>query len=45
MLAAGSSYFDKAMEEPEVSVFKPLPGGTVTVGTPTVVESTKPAKN
>lgn len=45
MLAAGSPYFDKAMEEPEVSVFKPLPEGTVTVGTPTVVESTKPPKN
>jgi hypothetical protein len=45
MLAAGAQYFDKSMEEPEVSVFKPLPEGTVKVGTPTVIEPTKPAKN
>jgi hypothetical protein len=43
MLAAGAPYFDRAMEEPEVSVFKPLPEGNVQVGTPTVVEPTKPA--
>ena len=43
MLAAGARYFDQAIEEPEVSVFKPLPEGTVKIGTPTVVEPTKPA--
>ena len=43
MLAAGAQYFDRVMEEPEVSVFRPLPEGNVQVGTPTVVEPTKPA--
>ena len=45
MLAAGAQYFDKSMDEPEVSVFKQLPEGTVKVGTPTVIEPTKPATN
>jgi len=41
MLAAGGPYFDRAVDQPEVDVFKPLPEGTVKVGTPTVVEPTK----
>jgi len=43
MLAAGGPYFDRAVDSPEVDVFKPLPEGTVKIGTPTVVESMKSA--
>ncbi len=42
MLAAGAPYFDRATEEPEVNVFRPLPEGNVRFGTPT--EVVEPAK-
>jgi hypothetical protein len=42
MFAAGAPYFDRAVEEAEVDVYKPLPEGNVKVGTPTEVGLTQP---
>ena len=41
MLASGAAYFGRVTDKPEVDVFKPLPGGRVDVGTPTVVTGKK----
>lgn len=42
MFAAGAPYFDRAVEEAEVDVYKALPEGNVKVGTPTEVGPTQP---
>ena len=42
MLEAGAPYFDKEIKGEEVDVYKPLPEGHVTVGTPEVVEPATP---
>ena len=42
MLAAGAAYFDHEMDKEETTVSSSLPEGHVKVGTPTVVEPTKP---
>jgi hypothetical protein len=44
MLAAGSMYFDREMDKEEVTTFSSLPEGNVKIGTPTVVEPSKPQK-
>ncbi len=42
MLAAGAPYFDRAVDEAEVDVYKPLPEGNVKVGTAVEVAPVKP---
>lgn len=44
MLAAGAAYFDREIEQEEVSIPSTLPEGRVNVGTPTVVEPNPPRK-
>jgi hypothetical protein len=44
MLAAGAAYFDREMDKEEVTTRSSMPEGHVDVGTPTVVEPTKPRK-
>lgn len=44
MLAAGGGYFDRPIEQEEVSIPSSVAEGHVSIGTPTVVDSKKPAK-
>lgn len=44
MLAAGAVYFDREMDQDEITVSSSLPEGKVKVGTPTVVEPAKAEK-